>query len=477
MPHEPSVGLHGGRDEPTPGEAVTARILAFPARAPQRVDPATALERIVESLTRKQTHLLATEIDVLTAALFVGEPHPDRSLPEGIRARHSRRCRSRLTGGPCDCEPSYEASAYSTLEKTKVRKTFTARQDAISWRRRQLGLADTGQLRKPTRVTLAETGRSWLEMAEAGEILNRSGDPYKPSTLRTIEQDLRLRLIPELGPHAMSDIYKADLQRLVGKWLKQGLSASKIHATITAAQVLWRDFDLITGTDNLLANDPTHGLRLPAVRGRRDRIATSDEAHRLLTALEEEERALWGCAMYAGLRHGEIRALQVDDLKLQLSRIEICRGWDQYHGEIDPKTEKGERPTVIIKLLDELLREHLQRTGRTGEDLVFGRTATQPFNSNTVNNRARKAWKQARQREDEQDVIPEHERITAIGLHECRHTAVSHMLDAGITIDKVSKFMGHSSITVTIDRYGHLLPGGEADAAALLDAYHERRRR
>jgi|CZKG01.1.fsa_nt_gi integrase len=476
MPHEPSVRLLGGRDEPTLDDTGSATILAFPAPEVEHVDPATALERIVASLTRKQTHLLAAEIEALTAALDF-EPHTDPALPEGIRQGHSRRCHFKLTGGSCSCEPSYEASVYSRLEKTKVRKTFTRKQDAISWRRSQLGLADTGQLRKPTRVTLAETGRTWLAMAEAGEILNRSGDQYKPSTLRTIEQDLRLRLIPELGPHAMSDIYKTDLQRLVGKWSRQKLSASKIHATISAAQVLWRDFDLITGTDNLLANDPTHGLRLPAVRGRRDRIATSEEAHRLITALKDEDQALWGCAMYAGLRHGEIRALQVDDIALTLSRIEICRGWDQHEGEINPKTEKGNRPTVIIKLLDTLLRRHLERTGRTGKDLVFGRTATQPFNSNTVNNRARKAWKEAREREDEEDVIPERERITAIGLHECRHTAVSHMLDAGLTIDKVSKFMGHSSITVTIDRYGHLLPGGEAEAAALLDTYHERRRR
>jgi hypothetical protein len=48
--------------------------------------------------------------------------------------------------------------------------------------------------------------------------------------------------------------------------------------------------------------------------------------------------------------------------------------------------------------------------------------------------------------------------------------------DAGITIDKVSKFIGHTSITVTIDRYGHLLPGGEAEAVALLDEHHARRR-
>jgi integrase len=56
-----------------------------------------------------------------------------------------------------------------------------------------------------------------------------------------------------------------------------------------------------------------------------------------------------------------------------------------------------------------------------------------------------------------------------IGLHEGRHTAVSHGLEAGIAIEKVSKFIGHTAITVTIDRYGHLLPGGEAEAAALLD--------
>lgn len=46
------------------------------------------------------------------------------------------------------------------------------------------------------------------------------------------------------------------------------------------------------------------------------------------------------------------------------------------------------------------------------------------------------------------------------------------MLEAGITIDKVSKFMGHSSITVTIGRYRHLLPGGEAEAAEILNGYH-----
>ncbi len=477
MHAEPSARLSGGRDQNSTRRPTSATILPFPSRGVDDLDPARALDRVISSLTSERAHLLASEIGILTAAPLAGagllEP---ANAPEGLRRRHSRRCRSKR-GGACDCEPGWEASVYSKIERRKIRRTFPARQEAISWRRRQLGLADSGQLRTPTRMTLADTGRAWVEMAQAGEILNRSGRQYKPGALRTIEQDLRLRLIPEFGPHCMSDIAKADLQRGVGVWLAQGLSASKVHGTITAAQLLWRDFDLITGTDNLLTIDPTRGLRLPAVRGRRDRIATSDEARRLIAALDEEERPLWATAMYAGVRHGELRALRAENIDLALKRISILHGWDQYEGEIDPKSEKGKRPTVVSSLLHELLQGHLQRTGRTGTDLVFGRTATEPFNSNTINNRARKAWTAAREREDEEDIIPVGERIREIGLHECRHSAVSHMLDAGITIDKVSKFMGHSSITVTIDRYGHLLPGGEAEAAALLDAYHEDRRR
>jgi hypothetical protein len=60
-------------------------------------------------------------------------------------------------------------------------------------------------------MTLAETAYTWLDMASSGEILNRSGKPYKPSVLRTMEGDYRLRLIPELGMHFMSDIERPDL--------------------------------------------------------------------------------------------------------------------------------------------------------------------------------------------------------------------------------------------------------------------------
>jgi integrase len=94
--------------------------------------------------------------------------------------------------------------------------------------------------------------------------------------------------------------------------------------------------------------------------------------------------------------------------------------------------------------------------------LVFGRTAEDPFDNATVRHRARRLWAG--------------QGLEPIGLHECRHTFASLMIGAGVNAKALSTFMGHASITITLDRYGHLFPGSEEEAAGLLDAYLERSR-
>ncbi len=56
-------------------------------------------------------------------------------------------------------------------------------------------------------------------------------------------------------------------------------------------------------------------------------------------------------------------------------------------------------------------------------------------------------------------------------LHDCRHTYASFAIAAGVNAKALSTYMGHSGISMTLDRYGHLFPGNEAEAAALLDDY------
>ncbi|MFZ2113557.1 MAG: hypothetical protein WAU77_07505 [Solirubrobacteraceae bacterium] len=230
---------------------------------------------------------------------------------------------------------------YSRKDRAKIRKTFAERWEAKAWRHRQLELASVERLHAPSHHTLGESAPQWVKMAQEGQIRNRSGRRYKPSALRTIEVDLRLRLVPSLGTKVMVGVTRADLQHLVGRWLSEGLSPSKIRSIVNAARVLWRDLDLLTGHDDPLLVDPTRGLRLPASIGRHQRIATPDEARRLVEALQPGDCALWATAIYAGLRHGELRALQVRDVDLERRRIEVQRGWDQYEGEIEPKSEKA----------------------------------------------------------------------------------------------------------------------------------------
>ena len=72
--------------------------------------------------------------------------------------------------------------------------------------------------------------------------------------------------------------------------------------------------------------------------------------------------------------------------------------------------------------------------------------------------------------------LPEHavaksRPLERLRLHQARHTYASFMIAAGVNAKALSAFMGHSSINVTFDLYGHLMPGTEAEAAALLDSY------
>jgi integrase len=64
--------------------------------------------------------------------------------------------------------------------------------------------------------------------------------------------------------------------------------------------------------------------------------------------------------------------------------------------------------------------------------------------------------------------------LTPIGFHEARPTYASLVIAAGVNAKALSAYMGHASIAITLDLYGHLIPGNEVEAATLLNAYLER---
>lgn len=374
---------------------------------------------------------------------------------QGIRARHARPCASHA-GGKCNCQPSYEAFVSDRRNRRKIRRTFARLAEAKSWRADALRAVERGTLAAPSRTTLEEKARAWLDGAAAGTILSKRRTPYKPSALRSYRRDLEAIVFPELGAHRLSEIRRVDVQALVDRLIARRLSGSRVRNIVVPVQAIYAH----AIRRNEVGIDPTDNLELPEAGGTRNVEVEPERAAELISALPEDLRALFACAFYAGPRRGELRALRVSDvhgLDGEGDRyIAIERSMDDVEGEIAPKSKAGVRLIPLPEILRAFLIEHVERTGRSGDDLLFGRTASLPFTPTRVRKRADDVWTNAGM-----------ERVTP---QECRHAAKTFMDAARISESRADRYLGHNDGTVA-NRYRHRLMSQVAEDAKRLDEY------
>jgi integrase len=392
--------------------------------------------------------------------------------PSGLEQRHGRRCK----GGKCACP--WQATVYSKRDRKRIRKLFHgygAKDAAKRWKRDAEGAVERGELRAPTATTVREAAEAFMAGAKGGSIPTASGGQYKPATLRGYRVGLDKRVLPALGHKRLSDVRRADVQELADRLMAEGLSASTVQNTLDPLRAIYRR---AIRRDEGVTINPTKGLELRRPNGKRDRIASPAEAAALIATVPESERALWACAFYAGLRRGELRALRWSHVDLEARVIHVSRGWDAIEGEQDTKSAAGKRRVPILDLLAAELTVHKTHTGRDGRELVFGRTATGPFNPETVRRNALAAWGWREAANPEPDGWPKviyvkakTDALEPITLHEARHTCASLLIAAGVNAKALSVIMGHSTIAMTFDTYGHLMPGGLDEARAATDAY------
>jgi integrase len=245
------------------------------------------------------------------------------------------------------------------------------------------------------------------------------------------------------------------VQQLVDELLASDASPSSVRNTLDPLRAIYRR----AIQREQVAINPTSNLDVPSSRRKPVRIAPPAQARALLDALPSEDRATWAAAFYAGLRRGELRALRCSDIDLGASTIRVERSWDQHEGPIAPKSDTSTRTVPLLAVLRDYLDEHLIRTGRSGDDLMFGRTPADPFVPSTLRHRAIRVWEAAG--------------LDAIGLHEARHSFASVLIASDENPKAVQDAMGHSSIKVTFDLYGHLFPGARDELRVRVDRYLE----
>jgi integrase len=343
---------------------------------------------------------------------------------------------------------------WSAREHTTIRKAFRELGEARAWRQESQVALRKGLLRSPSQTTVAQAAAEWLAAAETGLVRTRSGEAYKPSAIRAYRQALTHRVLARLGGKRLTAITHTMLQDFADQLSAAGLSASSVRNTLLPLRAIYRR----AHSRGEVAINPTLKLVLPAVRGVRERVAAPAEVGALLNALDPADRAIYATALYAGLRAGELQALGWDDVDLDENLIHVRRNWDRHAGFVAPKSQSGQRRVPITPTLRrELINHRLQQGAGTGFVFPSDRDRGKPFNPSTVALHTNKAW--------------QGQGLTPIGLHECRHSYAAYMIAAGINTKALSTYMGHASITITLDRCGHLLPGDEHEAANLLETW------
>lgn len=265
-------------------------------------------------------------------------------------------------------------------------------------------------------------------------------------TLATYKSQLRLYLIPEFGGKTLTAISTTDVRNWVSGLHRAGVGTT----TIRQAYRLLRQILQSAVVDELLGRNPAVGIKLPKIVTKKKMGLTSEQ---LLQLAEEcgDQKALVILMGTCGLRVNEALALRVENFNLLEKTVEVKHSWttDEFgkklrdaSGEFVPGTTKTDEertiplPAATLEVLLPLLEHKAPKdwvfTGKKGGVLEYGYFRRSIFGP-------------AVDRLGLPNVTP----------HSLRHTCASLLISLGAPITTVSYVLGHASVKMTLDIYGH----------------------
>jgi len=338
-----------------------------------------------------------------------------------------------------------------------IRKTVTAKSRAevtrkLAQLRREV---DAGKVSRVKTPTLSELMTRWFETVLSREVARSTYDNYYSI--------VKYHVLPVLGRRKLTDITVADVDRLLTFKLRAGLSPSTVHrvrALISQCLdqgVRWGDV-------------PSNVARLsrpPRMERPEGRTLTREQAQQLLETLKEHRHeSLYLLMLSTGMRRGEALGLKWEDLNPATGVVRIKRNLKREGGRIvtaDTKTLRSRRAVNLpIPVLEALQRNReLQDAERADlgdawieSGFIFTTSIGTPIDP-------RNLYREFTQ-------ICERAGLGHWHPHELRHSAASLMLASGVKLQVVSEVLGHSSIRMTADIYGHILDPDRQQAASAM---------
>jgi integrase len=358
-----------------------------------------------------------------------------------------------------------------TGRRKRPLRTFKTRKEA------EIGLAqwlleiERGTAVDPSKMTVAEYLRDWLETEVKP---NR-----RPATYSAYERVVRVQLVPRIGNILLQKLTALQVKQCYARMRTEPradrrsgvLSNESIrHAHKTLKKAL-RDACRLHMLDRNVATevDPPKSVRAKI------EFWDREEAHRFLDIADTDPyRVLWHVAMHTGMRKSEVLGLRWCDVDLdrgvlrvrqQRTHVQGVPGEQAQEHMDDPKTDSGMRAITLPPDCVALLRDHytarppqpitLDRAQR-GHDLVFTTPEGEPVVHDTIGARF--------------DRLVARAGLKRITFHGMRHTHATLLLLANVNIKTVSARLGHANIQITLDAYAHVLPEMEQQAAEAIGA-------
>lgn len=321
---------------------------------------------------------------------------------------------------------------------------------------------DQGVIADPNHLTVAEFLERWL--SDYAEI------NLAPQTYRRYRDIIHVHLIPALGRHTLGKLTPMHIQ----KYYAEAVRKPRIGKTepLSSTTVLQHHHVLHKALEHavkwrILAINPATAIDPPRKERNEMQTLTTEQA----TKLMESARGYTlyvpiALALLCGLRRGEIFAIRWSDIDLITGRLQVRRSLDYTSGKAifkEPKTDRGRRMVALPARMVEILRQHkneqeILKTMKSDEyhdqGLVCCLDDGRPV-LYAVNDSFNRILKRA--------ALPH------IRFHDLRHSHATALLGAGVNPKIVSERLGHSTISLTMDVYSHVLPDMQREAAAKID--------
>ncbi|NRF91552.1 tyrosine-type recombinase/integrase [Paenibacillus frigoriresistens] len=340
--------------------------------------------------------------------------------------------------------------------KRVTRRGFKSRGEAKKARAALITELSKGEYVEPAKMLFGAYFEQWLSA--------RANIAY--STRKMYESYFRTHIDPILGQIPLSKITAVHIEQLITSLREKELGdemVKRIFATVNAS---------LNAADkkDLVSKNVANKIEKPTVE-RKERLVWDIETVRDFFQSTKDESRYWIAAYIAvmtGMRQGEILALRWSDIDLEKGVIQVRRNLVKnltiFTGL---KTEKSRRTIAISQQIISILKEQKEKNelekqnpkiNYEDNDLVVCSSKGTPATATKVIH----AWKTMQSR-----YKPAH--APTITFHDLRHTHASILLKQGVHPKVVSERLGHSTITITLDTYSHLLPNMQEEAAASLE--------